>query len=485
MEGKKNTMKKTYFKANICFCLICLSVIFTMPIIAQGKPFGTVKVSNDVYIDETEVDVGSWLSYYSWLIIHEGFESAQKVLPDSSSIEPELWAYIKNKSTDNIDVQARYSLQPIGYFGKECKECAKFGRRLSSERKYCAMLNLPITGITYEQVKGFCEWRAKVEGENKLVFRLPTPEEWKDFALNCLSETERKNGFRDSLNNKKCPLYNFKSICICNKDSVQGKLNGIGLYESNKMWAFDVYGNVSEMTSIKGVAKGGNYLLYANQCHPDSIQHYNKSEKWLGFRCIAVKKTEGNISSGINIPKKTGKDTSVSTQPKNKYESYTDARDGRTYRTTQIENQIWLAENLAYKPVSGEYWSWNNDTSYVAKYGYLYSWQTAQNVCPVGWHLPSKAEFEALLLNVGNNNPKIVLNKLIETGSSGLSIRLNVGSRLGKNNFSTMESALWSSTEKNHSNAWALYYCNYDPIFQMNGHIYKQYGLPIRCVKDK
>jgi hypothetical protein len=44
------------------------------------------------------------------------------------------------------------------------------------------------------------------------------------------------------------------------------------------------------MTSIKGVSKGGNFGLYANQCNIDSIQNYTKPEKWLGFRCIIIYK---------------------------------------------------------------------------------------------------------------------------------------------------------------------------------------------------
>jgi formylglycine-generating enzyme required for sulfatase activity len=294
---KINTMN-ILFKKHIRFCLVIMFVFLTIFLNAKDKPFGMVKVDTDVYFDETEINVGTWLSYYTWVLIHGGFEAAQKVLPDSNAVEPELWAYIKRKSTDYLDEQGSYTLQPIGYFGKECKECSKFGKRLFSERRYCAMLNFPITGVTYEQVKRFCEWRTKVEGNNKFVFRLPTPKEWTDFALKGLSETERKNGFRDSLNNKKCPYYNFNIKCNCEQDNYQGQLNGVGMYSPEKTGAFDVFGNVSEMTSIKGVAKGGSFKLYANQCHPDSIQHYDKPEIWLGFRSIAVK---GSPSDGRHL----------------------------------------------------------------------------------------------------------------------------------------------------------------------------------------
>jgi uncharacterized protein (TIGR02145 family) len=55
-----------------------------------------------------------------------------------------------------------------------------------------------------------------------------------------------------------------------------------------------------------------------------------------------------------------------------------------------------MAENLAFKPTTGNYWAYDNNGSNVDKYGYLYDWQTACNVCPTGWHLPSDAEWTQL-----------------------------------------------------------------------------------------
>jgi len=466
-------------------CIFLVFNLFTTYVYSQDIPFGTIEFTKDVYVDATEVDVGSWLSYYSWVLNHEGYEEAQKILPDSSAVEADLWTFIKKRSNDIINIPGRYSLQPIGYFGKVCKESAKYGKRLSSERRYCALLNFPITGVSYTQVIGFCEWRTKIEGNNKFIFRLPTLEEWKDYAKICLSDLEKKNGFRDSLSNKKCPKYNFNITCSCGNDDYQGKLNGIGLYSPDEKGAYDLFGNVSEMTSLNGIAKGGNFNLHANQCHLDSIQYYTKPQSWLGFRCIAIKTINRFADNQLIALSKEQIDSSFHTQKNKRYGKFIDDRDGKSYKTIIIKNQLWLAENLAFKPDSGEYWSWNNDESYVPKYGYLYTWKTAQNVCPINWHLPSKEEFENLLYNVGNRNLKLAFNEIIESGNSGFELNLDIGTRLGKKNFSTMESALWSSTDKNRFNAWALYYSIYDQVFDLNGNVNKKYGLPVRCIKDK
>lgn len=204
------------------FSILIIIASFLIDSYAQEQPFSSIRVGS-IYFDETEVDVGSWLSYYSWTLTHKGFEAAQKVLPDSNAVEQELWTYIKDKTNDNIEILARYSLQPVGHFRRECdNERTKFSRRLSNQRQFCSMLAFPITGITYEQAVRFCEWRTKVQGNYRFIFRLPTKEEWRNFALNCLNETEQRNGFRDSLNKKNCATFNFKISCCCGDSGLSG-----------------------------------------------------------------------------------------------------------------------------------------------------------------------------------------------------------------------------------------------------------------------
>ena len=97
--------------------------------------------------------------------------------------------------------------------------------------------------------------------------------------------------------------------------------------------------------------------------------------------------------------------------------SLIDSRDGKSYRLVKIGQQVWMAKNLAYKTSSG-CWAYNNDSSNVARYGYLYDWKTAKKVCPRGWHLPTVKEFATLFKNVGGSNSK-AYQALLPSGSSG------------------------------------------------------------------
>jgi len=68
----------------------------------------------------------------------------------------------------------------------------------------------------------------------------------------------------------------------------------------------------------------------------------------------------------------------------------------------KIGNQVWMAKNLNDN-VSGSK-CYNNEESNCAIYGRLYDWETAKKACPSGWHLPSDAEWDALVTAVGGDS---------------------------------------------------------------------------------
>lgn len=106
------------------------------------------------------------------------------------------------------------------------------------------------------------------------------------------------------------------------------------------------------------------------------------------------------------------------------YGSMTD-QDGNTYKTIQIGEQTWMAENLRttkfrngdvipnvtndetwYGLTSGAYCVYNNDLGLKNAYGLLYNWYAVNDtriLAPTGWHVANASDWGALSDYLGGN----------------------------------------------------------------------------------
>jgi uncharacterized protein (TIGR02145 family) len=198
--------------------------------------------------------------------------------------------------------------------------------------------------------------------------------------------------------------------------------------------------------------------------------------------------------------------------------SFTDVRDGNTYRTVSIGSQIWMAENLRYLPEvhSNDEFDHRNSPGYgvygyngnsVAEakdyasyntFGVMYNWSAAINACPVGWHLPSSSEWEELENFVKNDGiaiPGMETNSLKATygwncgvpGTDDYSFTaLAAGVRSANGLFfdAGLYSNWWTDTEANFEDG-----ANYISIVCTHGIWGKGgtlafAGYYVRCVKD-
>jgi uncharacterized protein (TIGR02145 family) len=192
----------------------------------------------------------------------------------------------------------------------------------------------------------------------------------------------------------------------------------------------------------------------------------------------------------------------------------TDA-DGNVYNTVTIGTQVWMLENLKVTKYNdgttipnvtdGSAWSnlstpgfcwYNNDISYKNPYGALYNWYTVNTgkLAPVGWHVPTDAEWTTLITFLGGES--VAADKLKETGTTHWQITyaevtnevgftaLPGGARYIDARFVNIGSNgdWWSSTTDNTTNAWKRnIYTAHGKVSRDNFE--KQWGFSVRCIK--
>ena len=214
---------------------------------------------------------------------------------------------------------------------------------------------------------------------------------------------------------------------------------------------------------------------------------------------------------------------------------FCDARDIQIYRFVTIGTQTWMAENLNYaytaptkNGLDSSSFCYGGKPDSCAKYGRLYLWSaamdsagvipgntangygyggtwtiegTVRGVCPTGWHLPTKAEWETLIVTAdgsiaGYNSTNVAGQKLKATTGwtaySGITnedaygfAALPAGRRLHDGSFGDVgdDAYFWSATE---DGSYAAYYMGliYDYGNAGLRFNYKYLGFPVRCLRD-
>ena len=271
--------------------------------------------------------------------------------------------------------------------------------------------------------------------------------------------------------------------------------------------------------------------------HFSSRIYVNNDYKSTGnpVRCVKGKPFVPSSSSSLvtserwswDIPKEDYFNSNID------YDTMIDPRDNQVYKIVNVAegtgySQVWMAENLNYADsvktpsLKGRSWCYNDSTKYCKVGGRYYTWAAAidsvalatdkgnpmdcgfnrgckfnrkiQGICPSGWHLPSKDEWGALIVALGNSG---VAGKHLKalTGWGGNSqgrgidtygfTALPVGRRAYGDKFLMVGDNVyfWSSTEYSITLG---YYMNLNDVYT-KAYISqddKTFGISVRCVKD-
>jgi uncharacterized protein (TIGR02145 family) len=259
--------------------------------------------------------------------------------------------------------------------------------------------------------------------------------------------------------------------------------NAIVCNEGKSIVTFDNWGSVGTGSSVMVIYDENGELLnqYSlNDISPIPIENYMKTTSSIWWRCQA-KYTDTNTIEihfcdiGENIFHK-----SFNVKESNKASTFTDLRDGKTYKTVKIGNQTWMAENLNYKTRSGS-WCYAYKKRNCNKYGRLYNWRTANTVCPPGWKLPSKSDFEILLNSAGSSDSD-AYNALILGGNTGFSALFGGFRRHPTFTTIGVNASFWSSSPYDSGNGMRLRITSHNQNAEMS-HGYLSWGLSVRCIK--
>ena len=291
---------------------------------------------------------------------------------------------------------------------------------------------------------------------------------------------------------------------------------------------------LSFLFALLFIACGDNSSTSANNLNDDEVSSKSrdsvktmsssrsvKSSSSIALPISSSRRSEGTI--GFSSSSALSSSSAISSFSDNVFEpdnvivgTVMDSRDGQVYKTVTIGSQTWMAENLNYN--SNERLSlpsacYKDSASNCAKYGRYYSWAVAvgksegacgnthncslpsgsiNGICPSGWHLPSKTEWDTLLTAVGGES------------IAGKKLKSKFGWKNGGNgtddfSFSALPAGyfdyregvwacFWSSTEQSDSYAYSVFLysdsASASTSGYKNGYDKKSQMFSVRCLKN-
>ena len=370
------------------------------------------------------------------------------------------------------------------------------------------------------------------------IWNIATPYEYNTYGWRAGTEGEVREGegktgeyyiFTDG-NWVEYPIGHDLGICTTSREKEIGPSGGIYYICRSKSWVeatlleYDTYGYACNDNG--SILDGKVIPTNKYVCDRGAFRAANEQELLRGEGCTGytlwktVRKAYTATQDSLYTCTETGWVDSLDIH----YDIMTDLRDYKSYKIVKIGSQTWMAENLnysdsvAYPGMKKRNRCYNDSMSNCNKYGRIYTWSAAMDsagtwstngkgcgnretclptypvrgICPEGWHLPSKTEYETLITTVGGSSTAGKMLKSTSgwnsngngTDAFGFSV-LPAGSFLGilNGHTSSFDASFWSATEDDESRAFhlSLGYSYSSAFLIFYG---KLANKSVRCVKD-
>ena len=362
-------------------------------------------------------------------------------------------------------------------------------------------------------------------------WRLPDTTEWKllfttvggsSTAGKKLKSTSGWNGYKGNgdddtdvyFNGNGTDAYSFSVLSSWGYQAYFWSSTG---YENNSIYAYYI------------IFKNYNDFVYLDSVYLDSEYKYNN----FSVRCvtddisfaIAACGDGGGTAekSSSSVAQSSSSETLRVVDPASVVKgTFSDSRDGQTYKTVTIDTLTWMAENLNYETANS--YCYNDSVEYCSKYGRLYTWAAAMDsaglwstngkgcgvgsrcsptypvrgVCPEGWHLPKQSEWNTLASVVGASS---FAGKKLKSTSGWFDYNGKSGNGTDDYSFSALPagcrgrsasyqeghfSNFWSATESSSfgDGDAEMVFLGYADNYMGSLSDSKGYGFSVRCVKD-
>ena len=336
----------------------------------------------------------------------------------------------------------------------------------------------------------------------------------------------------------RCDESFWEKLGVCSNEK-NGKV-----VQSDSGWYFMCEnGEWRRMTALEYYTLGKECLTdgtvvydpVAYVCDGDSFRYANVMEATLGKGCVSYTEGEGakkEITPSVDSIYTCVKGSWIGVSQETIYGTLFDERDKKTYKTVVIGSQTWMAQNLNYRykrfesEIDSVSFCYDDDPANCNSFGRLYSWAAAMDsagifstngvacglgrncspiypvrgVCPEGWHLPTKAEFDTLLAS------RYDIQLVLKSTSGWNSVNNKSGNGTDAYSFSAYPAGyrdlaiynntryndyyqvgnyayFWSSTEENEEKT---YHMSLNVVNVKSNQVsdYKVKGFSVRCIKD-